>query len=162
MGSDAIGKPREWQKRYELVVTTDSRGYEHLKVEPLAELPDPPAVAVSEDQLVDLACRIYDTRRARARYFETSMFGEPVWDMLLALFCLQSRRTRLSVSGLSYAADVPQTTGLRWMRRLEKEGLIARTRDWRDGRRSFLHLTPKGEQLMRDYLSGIYGKLTAG
>lgn len=151
----------EGERRFKLVVTTDGAGIEHLTIQPIIDLAETPRESIPHDKLVDLACRIYDTRRTRMRYFHESMLGEPVWDMLLALFCLPSRGERLSVSGLALAADVPPTTGLRWTRRMEQDGLIERRPDRKDGRRVHLQLTDRGQQMMRDYLTAIYHELTA-
>jgi hypothetical protein len=37
-------------------------------------------------ELSTLALRLYDARRGRDRLFEDGLFGEPGWDMLLALY----------------------------------------------------------------------------
>ena len=157
-----IDGPQPSERRFHVVVTTDDDGIEHLTMERLVDLAEAPHEDIPHDYLVDLACRIYDTRRARARYFDGLALGEPLWDMLLALFCLPSRGERLTVSNLSLAADIPQTTGLRWTHRIERHGLIERTRDPTDGRRVYLKLTDKGERLMLDFLSAIYHQLTRG
>jgi DNA-binding MarR family transcriptional regulator len=112
------------------------------------------------DKLIDLAARIYDTRRTRSRYFHNNLFGEPVWDMLLALFCLPTARWRkMSVGGLSEAAGQPLTTSLRWLKVMEQKGLVERSPDPLDARRIFLVLTEKGDRLMCDYLTSIYHRM---
>lgn len=159
-GAGSVG-PGAGERRFNVVVTTDAAGIEHLTIKPVLDLDAAPYEEIAHDYLVDLACRIYDTRRARNRYLHGSMLGEPVWDMMLALFCLPSRGEQLSVSGLSLAADVPPTTGLRWIQRMERHELIEREQDPKDGRRVYLQLTAKGEELMRNYLSAVYHQLTA-
>jgi DNA-binding MarR family transcriptional regulator len=148
------------ERRFQIVVTTDGAGFEQFTIERLIDLAHVPNDDIADDQLIELACRLYDTRRARTRYL-AEVSGEPAWDMLLALFCLPARKKRLSVSGLSHAAEVPVTTGLRWLGKMESCGLVERTPDETDARRFYLSLTSKGEQLMRDYLSAIYHRLTA-
>lgn len=166
---EKIGKAAgKAESRYELVIAKDEQGFEHLIVERLygpdgiGDADHGAGVGLPRQQLVDLACKIYDTRRARFRYFTTSLFGEPVWDMLLALYCLPSRGERLTVSGLSQAAGVPPTTGLRWSKLMEQKGLITRKTDPTDARRVYVQITDEGDRLMREYLSSIYRRLTPG
>lgn len=107
-------------------------------------------------ELTRLACQMYDARRARDRVMDRQLFGEPAWDMLLALYCLPARGELLTVTGLNYAADVAQTTGLRWQRTLRDEGLIERGPNELDERKQMLRLTPKGRALMEQYLTRLF------
>jgi DNA-binding MarR family transcriptional regulator len=116
---------------------------------------------IAREDLERLASRMYDSRRERARYFNDSLLGEPVWDMLLALYCSPARGKRLSVTSLCEAAGVPQTTASRWVQMLEDRGLIERQPDESDRRRHYLILAPRGEALMSAYLSSIFHKLQA-
>ena len=146
--------------RLELYLDGDSIEDAQVRVSRLAE-PDPNAGAdLSDDELVELACRIYETRRRRARYLSPSLLGEPAWDMLLALYCFTARGRRLSVSSLCHASGVPQTTALRWVGIMEERGLIVRSRDHLDGRRYYLVLAAKGREVMQDYLRQAHGSLT--
>ncbi len=122
---------------------------------------DPNAGAeLSDDELVELACRIYESRRQRSRYLNSSLLGEPVWDMLLALYCFTTRGRRMSVSSLCYASGVPQTTALRWVSVMEERELIARSRDRKDGRRYYLVLADKGRDVMQAYLRQTHGVMS--
>jgi DNA-binding MarR family transcriptional regulator len=111
------------------------------------------------EQLTELAARIYETRRTRDRFLQGSLFGEPVWDMLLSLYCGAARGEKISVSGLCFAAGVPQTTALRWTQLLEQKKLIERSPDPNDKRRVFLSLSEQGDKLMSAYLASIYTKM---
>lgn len=84
------------------------------------------------------------------------MLGEPVWDMLLALYCFSARGETLSVSALCQSAVVPATTALRWENAMEQKGLIERSRDKTDARRIFITLTEKAKSLMDEYLATYY------
>lgn len=113
----------------------------------------------SRKQLARLACKIYDARRARNRILEKGtrdLFGEPAWDMLLALYCFPSRGEFLTVTALSYAAEVPPTTGIRWHRILIQEGLAQLSPDVDDLRRRFVGLTARGKALMESYLTKLF------
>ena len=114
---------------------------------------------LSEQELTELACRIYESRRLRARFLSLSLLGEPVWDMVLALYCFSARGRRMSVSSLCYASGVPPTTALRWIGVMEERDLVCRSKDHRDGRKTYLHLTEQGKQAMQLYLRSIHNSL---
>jgi DNA-binding MarR family transcriptional regulator len=103
-----------------------------------------------------LAREIYEARRVRAKVFGQQIFGEPAWDMLLALYFMPSQGEILSVSGLSHAACIPESTGLRWQATLTKEDMIERGPPGIDKRKQFMRLTHKGRALMDTYLTRLY------
>lgn len=115
-----------------------------------------PQASPTVTQLVHLACRLYDARRARERVLGEDIFGEPGWDILLACYCLPARGEPATVNALAHAANVPTTTGHRWQRILMKRGLIERGGRCSDGRRQLVHLSPKGRGLLEDYLTGLF------
>lgn len=95
--------------------------------------------------------RVLRARRARARHFHNTLFGEPAWDMLLELYAAHLAQRRISISSLCKASETPTTTGLRWITALEQEELACRRSDPLDGRRVFIELTEKGEQAMKAF-----------
>lgn len=109
----------------------------------------------TRQELCRLACRIYDARRARDKVFDREIFGEPAWDMLLALYCLPTRGEIMTVTALSLAAGAPLTTGLRWQKTLTSEGLIERGPKGVDLRRQSIRLTADGRALMEQYLTRL-------
>lgn len=90
-------------------------------------------------------------RRRRDALFSPDLFADPAWDMLLELYALHLEEKRVSVSSLCIAAYVPATTALRWVAKLEEEGLAVRSEDTADGRRSWIELSPEGIERMRRY-----------
>jgi DNA-binding MarR family transcriptional regulator len=110
----------------------------------------------TKSELCRLACRMYDARRTRDRMLDRQLFGEPAWDMLLALYCLPARGELMTVTGLTYAADIPQTTGHRWQKILQLEGLIERGPHGVDLRKQTLRLTARGRSLMDSYLTRLF------
>jgi DNA-binding MarR family transcriptional regulator len=118
--------------------------------------PTPPTAP----QLVHLACRLFDARRAREKMLGDDIFGEPGWDILLACYCLPARGEPATVLGLAHAANVPASTGHRWQRLLMKRGLIERGGRCADGRRQLVHLSSKGRQLLERYLISLFSRDT--
>lgn len=94
-------------------------------------------------------------RSQRDRFFPSELFADPAWDMLLDLYLSEIIQRRVSVSSLCIASNVPDTTALRWIASLERDGLIERTSDPFDKRRYFMSLTGKGRQAMDAYFSSL-------
>lgn len=102
------------------------------------------------------ARQLYSMRRRRDGAFEGyDLLGEPGWDILLDLFIGELEGARIQVSSVCLDAGVPSTTILRWLSRLERDGLIYRAADNIDGRRRFVRLTEGGKSLMQKALSAI-------
>ena len=107
-----------------------------------------PEVQAMPDRLVRA---VQTARRRRDALFSPDLFADPAWDMLLELYALHLEEKRVSVSSLCIAAYVPATTALRWVSKLEEEGLAVRSEDTTDGRRSWIELSPEGIERMRRY-----------
>jgi len=107
-------------------------------------------------ELTQLASKLYEARRGRDRMFEDKLFGEPAWDMLLALYCLPPRGEILTVTSLGYAANVAPSSATRWQKLLLGRDLIKRGPDISDGRQQLVALTDKGRVLMERYLIRLF------
>jgi len=110
-----------------------------------------PYLSEVRDAGVARAVEIYRSRRRRDAAFgeDADLFGEPAWDILLDLLDADAHGRRISVTSASLASSVPATTGLRMIAILEERGLVARTHDPLDRRRSHVSLTGKGRALMQ-------------
>ncbi|MDO9490215.1 MAG: winged helix DNA-binding protein [Sphingomonadaceae bacterium] len=96
--------------------------------------------------------QVIKRRRARELCFPTGLFADPAWDILLDLTVARIEGQDLSVTDVCVAAAVPQTTALRWIGTLEREGLIDRTPDPRDSRRVIVRLSADGWERVERYL----------
>lgn len=77
------------------------------------------------------------------------LFGDPAFDMLLAIYiAFEGDKTTTSVSSACYASGAPMTTGLRYVDKLVKRGLVSRHEDPFDRRRHLLMLTDSGTELI--------------
>ena len=96
------------------------------------------------------AQRLAANRQRWVRAFgeNRDLLHDPALDILLYLFISSRRHSEVSVSSACYAANVPQTTGLRYISKLSERGLLQRTDDPFDGRRQLLELTEAGEALI--------------
>lgn len=96
----------------------------------------------------DIAERLYQVRRKRDAMFKSGLFSEPVWDILLDLYIAEGEQKQISITSACLAANVPTSTGLRWITILIQNGYIERQEDRKDARRSFLCLTPAARQAL--------------
>ena len=99
--------------------------------------------------------RLIKARRARARFFDRTLFADPAWDILLELYAAHLAHRRLSVSAVCDGAAVPATTALRWIKTLESHGHVERRDDPMDGRRVFLKLSESAVGQMDELLQTL-------
>jgi MarR family transcriptional regulator, temperature-dependent positive regulator of motility len=112
----------------------------------------------TENRHLRRAKTLYHARRRRdAAAGIGGLFGEPAWDILLDVFIAQKSRREIQVSSVCIEAGVPSTTILRWLARLEQEGLIYRASDNVDGRRRYVRLTEAGDAMMARMLEVMGG-----
>jgi hypothetical protein len=112
-----------------------------------------------DDEDVRLAATARDylrARRLREELFAPGLFCDPAWDLLLDLFASEIEEKRVCVSDASIAANVPQTTGLRWLDMLGRHELVVRRPDPGDGRRCFIELTPNARVAIAAWLRAAF------
>ncbi len=88
----------------------------------------------------DMVNKIIKSRRMRENYFESELFADPAWDILLDLMAARLSNATVSVSSLCIAAAVPATTALRWITSMTKNNMLIRKSDPMDARRVFIDL----------------------
>jgi DNA-binding MarR family transcriptional regulator len=108
-----------------------------------------PSQAVHQSRFVRA---MQTARRQRDAFFNGALFADPAWDILLEVYARHLEGQRITVSNLCSAAHVPSTTALRWIARMEDEGLLVREQDPSDARRSWLELSSAAVEQMRRYV----------
>jgi len=94
-------------------------------------------------------------RRIRRSHFGSAEMSGPVWDMMLDLMLAGTHGRVLSASDLATGAGVPLSSGLRMISALERLGLVHRSIDERDRRRTIVRLTDIGTERMASYFEKI-------
>lgn len=102
-----------------------------------------------------LVRQIIRQRHARARYFDSELFADPAWDILLDLTAARAEHKRVSVTSLCIASGVPPTTALRWIAQMTEAGLLERVEDESDKRRAFIALTDRAADAMARYFAEV-------
>jgi DNA-binding MarR family transcriptional regulator len=97
----------------------------------------------------------YKQRRLRSRYFGDGLFRDPAWDILLDLFVAEHEGKKISVSSASGAAGLSTASGLRWLAKLEEQGLIIRVRAHSDARTIHVELTHEAREKMISLLTSF-------
>jgi len=112
----------------------------------------PPRPPLPDPRLVR---HIIRQRQLRARFFDSALFADPAWDMLLDLAAARAEHKRVSVTSLCIASGVPPTTALRWIGQLTAAGLLERVEDQADRRRAFIALSDPTADAMARYFAAI-------
>ncbi len=76
------------------------------------------------------------------------LFGEPAWDMLLALFIARAEGRRTPVKNVCLESGTSTSTAMRRLDYLLAAGLLHKIDDSRDARRSLVELTERGYEVM--------------
>jgi hypothetical protein len=104
--------------------------------------------------------QVIANRQARARFFDSELFGDPAWDMLLDLTAAHGEGGQVSVTSLCIAAGVPATTALRWLTQMVETGIFVRVPDPVDKRRAFIALSEKAIGAMASYFASLRSPVT--
>jgi DNA-binding MarR family transcriptional regulator len=107
---------------------------------------------LTNTDLRQLARKLYEDRRQRDQLFDGHIFGEPAWDMLLAIFGDETGETVANVTTLCRVARLPQSTAVRWQWVLVEEGLIELGPPSLVLCERSVKLTTKGRKLMEQHL----------
>ena len=116
----------------------------------------------SRSILIAAAKKILISRRSRSQFFDESIFSEPAWDMLLALYITEESEARHSISRLTEFAGAAPTTSLRWIAHLEKMGLVSRVPHPTDLRTAFIEITDDARHALDGYFSRVVATGFAG
>ncbi len=110
---------------------------------------------MGEDDEAAKVRHIIKLRRLRERHFDSSLFADPAWDILLDLYAAKLENKQVSVSSLCIAAAVPPTTALRWITSMTEHGALVREQDPNDARRVFIRLSDDSERRLKAYFVDV-------
>jgi hypothetical protein len=113
-------------------------------------------------ELVSFARRLARARQERERFFPSELLGEPGWSLMLDLFVAHHEGRMVNTSGACFGANVAQTTGLRWLDKLDAAGLITRRPHPQDTRFVMIALSPDGVARMTAVLATFQARIANG
>jgi hypothetical protein len=102
-----------------------------------------------------MAEKLYSDRRRRDEYFPRGLFGEPAWDLLLALFIAREEGRDLDLPKAYQAAKVDPDDGPALIDKLVAAGMVVRSRGQRDKRRNTVVLTDQAVERLSNYLVDV-------
>src|SRR5690348_12196157 len=117
----------------------------------MASLPAAVPDSSNDRKLRNLARRLLRLRNARQRHFPIDATGV-AWDLMLALFDADSEEDRITVGELVERSKVARTTTVRWLRQLERHGLVELSSDRHDKRLVRVAITRPGFDTMETLL----------
>ena len=98
-----------------------------------------------------VAERLYAERRKRDEHFPAGLFGEPAWDLLLALFIAHDDGRSVSLNEAFEAARIDSRRGPTLIEKLIAAGLVTRSHN----RGNAILLTEHGIDRLSDYLADL-------
>ena len=102
-----------------------------------------------------VAERLYLERRKRDEHFPSGLFGEPAWDLLLALFIAREEGRQLNLEQAYRAAGVGRGAGRALIGRMEAAGLVARNPSGTGRRQLSPCLTKQAVERLSHYLTDL-------
>lgn len=112
-------------------------------------------------ELVKLAKRIKAIRDSRNELLDASLFGEPAWNILLALYVAAGEQYLLSISALCAESGSPATTAARSINRLLELGMARRVPNPSDNRSAYIELTGDAAAKLTQLLDSARNKYLA-
>ncbi|HEX8654593.1 MAG TPA: hypothetical protein VF693_05150 [Allosphingosinicella sp.] len=99
-----------------------------------------------------LARRLLAAQRERDAALGAALFRDISWEIVLSLFAAQEEGRHVSPVFLFDGAGAPAATVRRWIKALEKQGLVVRIGDAGDDGRAHLYLTGETARRTRELL----------
>jgi hypothetical protein len=99
-------------------------------------------------------------RHRREEQFPTPLFGEPGWELMLALYIAREEGRSLSLAEAWAAARIKPAAGRRLIETMQADALLAMV-DGGRGRRH-VRLTDAAAERMSDYLLACFGHRVSG
>jgi DNA-binding MarR family transcriptional regulator len=110
-----------------------------------------PLEPLGHQHAIEIATLVH---RLMERRLGREFYSVPALDMLYDLYLRNARRPR-SLSNLCGASRVPVRTALRTINRLVRQGLLARSPDPLDARRTNVEITPRGVALLDELFAEL-------
>lgn len=88
-------------------------------------------------------------RKAAKSCFGQPSISEPAWNLMLALYSTEEAGKKLHIGSIAKRADVPRSTALRWLIKLESSGFVDLLPDPSDKRAVRVRMTSEGAAAMQ-------------
>ncbi len=92
---------------------------------------------------------------ARSKYFDQDLIGDPVWDLLLKLYDAEESKHVCATMDLFSGSRMSHATLTRWLRVLERRGMITTVADPKSIEVGLVKLTRPAHRSMEAYLMDV-------
>ena len=93
--------------------------------------------------------------RARSQYFDMDLLGDPVWDLLLNLYDAEESKRVCGTKDLRKGSNMSADTVMRWIKVLERRGLLTIIADAELLDDALVKLTRPAHRAMENYLMDV-------
>lgn len=93
--------------------------------------------------------------RARSQYFDADLLSDPVWELLLALYDAEESERVCATNDLRRGSIMSADTLLRWIKVLERRGLLTTIADAGLLGDGLVKLTRPAHRAMENYLMDV-------
>lgn len=124
---------------------------------------DEPAVLPPvDDERVAALAKYREARNMRHDIFGRSLFADPIWDIMLALYEGELAGRPVSVARACKATGLPIRSALQYVEIMDQRGLLLAPSHQRGARRLWLNLSPIALDAMTSWVQLMFGASTAG
>lgn len=110
----------------------------------------------THDDLQNFANQLMKDRQIRSKFFDAQILNGPAWDILIDLAAAGLQGRPVPTSSACASTQAPFSTALRHVNQLVEAGLVKRTIDPGDKRRTLLELEPEALEQMTRYLASSW------
>ncbi len=110
----------------------------------------------SLDDLQTFAAQMMKDRQIRSKFFDAQILNGPAWNILIDLAAAGLQGRAVPTSSACASTQAPFSTALRHVNQLVEAGLVKRTIDPGDKRRTLLELEPDALEQMTRYLASSW------
>jgi len=104
---------------------------------------------------VEIGRVVRSAREEIGRFFDSSLFADPAFDMLLFVFLEEEEGRQVETSACYRASGVPRTTAVRWINMLLSMGMFENAPHPTDRRLTLLSLSEQARTGMRQWLGSM-------
>lgn len=108
------------------------------------------------EDLQNFASQMMKDRQIRSKFFDAQILNGPAWDILIDLAAAGLQGRAVPTSSACASTQAPFSTALRHVNQLVEAGLVKRTIDPSDKRRTLLELEPEALEQMTRYLASSW------
>lgn len=114
-----------------------------------------PAPGRETERLAPVASAILERRKERSRHFDSQLFEETGWEVILELYIRESSNVTSTTAQLKIGLGISASSMARSLLVLEQEELVARLAHPLHPGIEYVELTPRAREALERYLATV-------